>query len=244
MSMKKVLIPLGVIPWPDNCDALMDVIRQSVIDKMNQYNLLPLLVSPTLEKEAIDILYEQADGVFFFGGSDINPHQYNQDSHEKTQALEPTRDSLEISIMRRVLKDNKPFMGVCRGAQIMSIAAGGTLHQDVITLAPEECHGGSNGETYQDILANKHHHSILVNETSKAYKVLGKTTVRVNSGHHQSIEVPGEGIRIAAKSPEGVVEITEAIDPKHFCFGLQCHPEAEKNGSLEPFFPAFVQAMA
>lgn len=212
----------------------------SYIQKLSNYNLLPLFVCPDMTQEAIDEVYNLADGVHFMGGSDFDPTHYNQKKHEKTTITEASRDQLELSLLRQTLQDKKPFLGICRGCQALAIASGGTLVQHVPDAVRHERHNLKNGQSYEDLATNKH--PVIIDKESRIYKLLKKDRVMVTSGHHQAAEIVGKHFQISGRSEDGIAEIIEHNDPTYFCFAVQCHPEVEEKGNLEPLFAAFGRA--
>lgn len=214
--------------------------RETYISKLLRYRLTPIFISSITPKNVADELYRECGGVLCMGGGDFDPKLYGESAHPKTWISEPVRDQLEIYVIRKALADKKPYLGICRGAQGLAVAAGGNLHQHILDLAPDERHW-NEGLTYNGIHANRH--PIFISPDSKAYELLGKESAMVNCGHHQSVNNPGTGLLISGKSPAGIVEIIESEDPGHFCFGLQSHPETEDAGNFEAFFAAFEKSI-
>lgn len=212
----------------------------SYIQKLSNYNLLPLFVCPEMTQEAIDEAYNLSDGVYFMGGSDFDPNNYSQDKHEKTSITETARDRLELTLLRRTLQDKKPFLGICRGCQALGIASGGALVQHVPDIVGHERHSLKKGQLYQDLATNKH--KVIVGKASRVNKILKKERITVTSGHHQAVLTVGKDFQISGKSEDGITEIIEHTDSKYFCFAVQSHPEVESKGDLEPLFSAFAKS--
>ncbi len=212
----------------------------SYIQKLSKYNLLPLFVCPGMTQEAIDEVYNLADGVHFMGGSDFDPTHYNQKKHRKTTVTEASRDQLEIALLRRTLQDKKPFLGICRGCQALAIASGGTLVQHVPDVVHHQRHSLKKSQSYEDLVSNTH--IAIIEKTSRIYKLFKKDRIIATSGHHQAVATVGKNFKISGKSKDGIAEIIEHIDPKYFCFGVQAHPEVEEKGSLESLFSSFAEA--
>lgn len=212
----------------------------SYIQKLSKYNFLPLFVCPSMTQQAIDEIYNLSDGVFFMGGSDFDPSHYNEKKHKKTIVAEHNRDQLEIALLKRVIQDKKPFLGICRGCQALAIVSGGSLIQHVPDVVGHTRHSLKREQSYEDLIINKH--SVLVEKESKIYKLLKKDRIITTSGHHQAAATVGKNFRISGKSEDGIVEIIEHTDPSYFCFAIQSHPEVEEKGNLEPLFAAFSKA--
>jgi putative glutamine amidotransferase len=236
--MKKVLVPLASIKLTPETIAPIDGARQTYIKKLIHYNLLALFVSPLFEKEAVDELYDLSDGVLCMGGYDIDPVHYGEKSHPKNDTPDKKRDELELYILKKVLEDKKPYLGICRGCQALAIASGGKLYQHVLEHYPNENHSATS---YEDLA--KISHSVQIIPDTKLFKIINKKKIDVNSAHHQAISKPGKNMKISAVSPEGVVEAIEHTDKNFFCIGIQSHPEALDKGDLEPLFKAFASSV-
>lgn len=238
-SMKKILVPLQI--FKDNPKFPTDAMEQIYTRKLMKYDLLPIFVSSVMTQEAIDELYELSNGLYLAGGEDWDPALYNQKKHEKTEIKEAERDKLELPLIKRALNDKKPILAICRGAEGLAIADGGSLVQHIPDKFPEEVHMDPKISYYDLPLAPKHPVKII--KSSKVYKLLEKDKIMVNSYHHQSIDNPGAHMRVVGKSPAGVVEIIEHEDSKYFCIGIQSHPEMEENSFVEPIFEAFANVI-
>lgn len=236
--MKKIFVPLSPLPGEADQRSANFGIRGTYLKKLSNYGLAPVLVSYILKKEAVKNLYRECGGVFFPGGADLDAQLYGEEPHPKNYGVNREFDEFQVDILRRALRDKKPFLGICRGAQILAVAAGGSLHQHLPDMFPDEKH---NVPVYADLGRVKH--EVIISPRSRAFGILKKEKVMVNSGHHQAVKNPGAGLMISGRSPAGVAEILEHEDPDYFCFGLQCHPEAE-TGDFEPFFEAFARAVA
>ncbi len=182
--------------------------------------------------------FPDAAGALYVGGADLDPLLYGTWCHPKTDATEQRRDVLEILLLReRILPQRLPYLGLCRGAQALAIAAGGTLHQHLPDLGYEEHH-------WEDpVTAGDAVHPVLVDPVSRCATHIGTPQVIVNSHHHQAIDQPGTGNRIVGRSPCGIAEIIERDDPAHWCVGLQGHPERETRPQLDPVLRAFADAV-
>lgn len=170
---------------------------------------------------------------FLCGGRDFDPKNYHQERREKTSVLDPERDHLELYLLKKALNDKKPFLGICRGHQAQAIAAGGTLVQHI---------DNHSVESYDDLLKGPVH-EVTIKKGTKLYGIIQKEQIKVNSAHHQAVSNPGENIQVAAVAQDGTVEAIEHIDSDYFCFGVQCHPEAENDGDFEKLFLEFAKSI-
>jgi putative glutamine amidotransferase len=186
-------------------------------------------------------LIEQIDGVLLTGGGDIDPVFYGEERHPSVYDAEPGRDEFEIDLARRAVAADVPVLAICRGTQVLNVAAGGTLVQDIPSeLATELAH---SVETPKDCVA----HEVRVAANSRLHAALGETvgaacTCRVNSRHHQSVGRLGSGLVASAVASDGVIEAIEAPAAR-FCVGVQWHPENFwQSGEFRGLFDAFIAA--
>jgi putative glutamine amidotransferase len=191
-------------------------------------------------RESPRALVNEIDGLLLTGGGDVEPAWYGQEPHDSIEEAEPGRDEFEIDLTRRALEADLPVLAICRGAQVLNVAAGGTLVQDI----PSAIAAGlpHSVEHPSDAPA----HDIRVAPGSRLSQVLGAavtaaSTCRVNSRHHQSVHTPGRDLVASATAPDGIIEAIEAPD-RTFCIGVQWHPENFwRTGEFRPLFDAFVE---
>lgn len=181
------------------------------------------------------------DGVLLTGGRDIDPTLYAEERHPATQDAEPGRDELELALARRALATNIPLLAICRGVQILNVAAGGNLVQDIPTevghMVPHDVREPRDAEA----------HPVRVKPGSKVAEALaaelnehGETLV--NSRHHQAIAKVAPGMEVTAVAPDGLPEAIEK-EGGPFCVGVQWHPENfHGSGRFKGLFDAFVRS--
>jgi putative glutamine amidotransferase len=181
------------------------------------------------------------DGILLTGGGDIDPAFYAEERHDTVEDAEPGRDEFEIDLAKRAMEADVPLLAICRGAQVLNVAAGGTLVQDIPSAVTTEL---SHSLTEpKDCVA----HDIQVATDSRLYTALGRAVsatcaCRVNSRHHQSVGRLGSSLKASATAPDGVIEGIEAPEAT-FCLGVQWHPENFwRTGEFKPLFDAFVTA--
>src|SRR5215211_7082929 len=168
-------------------------------------------------------LVDQIDGLLLTGGGDIDPVLYGEERHPTVEDAEPGRDEFEIDLARRAMQSELPLLAICRGSQVLNVAAGGTLVQD-IPSAIETTLPHSIVEPKNSIA-----HNVAISPGSQLEAALGSAvtgdhTCRVNSRHHQSVNRIGESLVAAATADDGVIEAIEAPG-QDFCVGVQWHPE-------------------
>jgi putative glutamine amidotransferase len=206
------------------------------VDAVQRAGGLALLLVPDeiLEREPDEIL-DLLDGLIFAGGADIDPAQYGAEPHPATNGSVVERDTFEIALARRALERDVPILGICRGMQLMNVAAGGTLNQHVPESHGHDDHRRSPG-SFEDA-----DHDVRLEPDSLAARAAGETTHGTKSHHHQGIEELGDGLKVTGWAD--LDELPEAIEApdKRFALGVQWHPEADE---LSPVIAAFVQEAA
>ncbi|WAA65423.1 gamma-glutamyl-gamma-aminobutyrate hydrolase family protein [Microbacterium oxydans] len=160
-------------------------------------------------------LVERLDGVVIVGGDDVDPRRYGQAPGPFTALVDPQRDEFESGLIQAAIDGGVPLLGVCRGAQLLNVVRGGTLHQHL-------AHG--EGESHGSYAYPRAHrvHEVRIAPGSVTHALYGETT-RVNSFHHQAVDVPGRGIVVTGWAPDGVVEAIELEGLP--VVGVQWHPE-------------------
>lgn len=200
---------------------------------------LPVAIPPLLKEDELRELFARLDGLLLSGGGDIDPAIFNQTRHRFTSGISDERDRTELALTRWALEENKPVLAICRGIQVVNVATGGTLIQDIpAQVSKAVCHRYSD-DTPRDFIA----HTVRVEAGGRLASILGATEIPVNSWHHQSCDAPGRGIVYTAWSPDGVVEGAEAPD-RHFAVCVQWHPEEMFHNRADMFalFRALVEA--
>src|SRR5687767_8495128 len=183
----------------------------------------------------------EIDGLLLTGGGAVDPVFYGEDRHPLTDDAEPGRDEFEIDLARRAMADGIPLLAICRGAQVLNVAAGGTLVQDIPSAIETDLSHSVTQPKDRDC------HAITIEAGTALSRVLGSgaeaaCSCRVNSRHHQSVGRTGDGLVVAARAADGVVEAIEKPDAP-FCIGVQWHPENYwRSGEFNPLFGEFVNA--
>ena len=182
--------------------------------------------------EAPDEVLDLLDGLLLAGGADIDPSAYGADAHPETKGTVPERDTFEIALTRRALERDLPLLGICRGMQVLNVAHGGTLRQEV---APD----GSNPHRRALGTFEGSEHKVTVEPGSLAAAAIGEEVHTVRCHHHQGVAKLGEGLAVSARAAvDGLVEAIEA-DNGSWVLGVQWHPEADERTRL---FEALTEA--
>jgi putative glutamine amidotransferase len=182
---------------------------------------IPLLIHLTRDAAVLQAHYAHCDGLLFAGGGDLDPALFGQAPHPQLGTVEPLRDEVELTLARRAISDRMPVLGICRGIQLLNVALGGTLYQDIPSELPAASdHYASAKETGRAHLA----HSITLVPGSWLAARLGTHALPVNTFHHQALRDIAPGLQVTGRAPDGVVEAVEGAGPG-FVLGVQCHPE-------------------
>lgn len=174
---------------------------------------------------ALDELLDTIDGVVLAGGVDVGPATYGASAHPLTDAPNELRDAWELAVGRRCLEREIPLLGICRGMQVMNVAAGGTLHQHLPDVVGHDAHREVPG-TFSD-------HTVRLDAGSLAARAAGEEVHATKSHHHQGVDALGAGFVVTGWSAldDGVPEAIE--DPgRRFALGVQWHPEADETSRL------------
>jgi putative glutamine amidotransferase len=174
------------------------------------------VVIPPVEAEAIDCLLETLTGVCISGGPDLHPEEYGAKPHPRLGPTEPDLDRFELMVARAADRRRLPVLGICRGAQALNVARGGTLHQHLPEITEQQHR--------QQLPGDRPTHWITIERGSRLATAMGRTRARVNSFHHQSVDRLGARLRRVASAPDGIVEGIEAVD-RDFLLGVQWHAE-------------------
>lgn len=182
------------------------------------------------------------DGVIFSGGPDIHPGLYGEELMDCCGALAPERDALEIPLMQKAIEMNKPVLGVCRGFQVLNVATGGTLYQDINTQLKSSVKIEHSRSSDED--KDKEVHKVnVIRDTPLHTFSEGLLQIGVNTLHHQGVKKLGEPLRSMAVADDGIIEAVYHPDKK-FVMGFQWHPEilGLSNSISSRIFEAFIDA--
>lgn len=203
------------------------------VEALRRAGAVPVLIPPQPENAAD--LIEGLDGILLAGGYDCDPGVYGAEPHPSIEPMDPRRQSNDLALAKIARQTSIPTLGICLGLQVMNVAAGGTLVQDIDSELDTEIRHASEPE-------DRARHDVLLEEGTRLAGIVRQRELDVNSSHHQAIKDVGAGLRVTAHAPDGVVEGLE--DPRHpFYVGVQWHPEdMNGDGSAAALFGAFVEA--
>jgi putative glutamine amidotransferase len=221
------------------------IMGQRYVEALRTVNATPWLI-PLLphDPDTMADIFHRLDGVFLTGGVDVDPSRYGEEKHPKCGNTDPDRDAIEIQLLNHALATGKPVLAVCRGIQILNVARGGSLYQDVSAMVPaamKHDYFPTPQQPSRSYLA----HDITVTSDSRLGDILGEAVVPVNSMHHQAIKELAPGLRPTAFAPDGIIEAVEATD-RRFVVAVQWHPEelTDTQPGMKRLFTEFVAAAA
>jgi putative glutamine amidotransferase len=187
-------------------------------DAIRRAGAVPVVIPP-MDAAAIESLLDGLWGLCLSGGPDLDPAIYGADPHPALGPTEPELDRFEIALVRAAEAREMPVLAICRGLQVLNVARGGTLTQDLPTLRPSEI------EHRQPEPGSAPTHAVSLEPTSLVAGCLGARDVEVNSFHHQAVDRLGDGLRAVGWAPDGVIEAIEATD-RSFTVAVQWHAES------------------
>lgn len=201
-----------------NIDSKRIAVNTAYVQSVILSGGIPYMIPVTDNVEVLRQIVSRLDGIVFTGGEDIQPHYYGDTPHDKLEEVSPARDTFELMLMKMATDRNIPTLGICRGLQLMNIAFGGTLYQDLPTQHPSTInHRQENPGTIPT-------HTVSVVKGSKLAEVIKQEKLQVNTFHHQAIKQLAPRFKAVAWSPDSVIEAIEAY-PVRSIMGVQFHPE-------------------
>ena len=198
---------------------------------------LPLLIPYMKHSALLDEVTDLCDGFLFTGGGDLDPNFFGEPTSPHCGKIEPLRDEWDFASAHRALTSGKPILGICRGIQVLNVALGGTLYQDIPTEYKTEIfHSQTNG-------LHAYSHSIRIVEGSPLHALLGKSEIKGNSFHHQAIKALGRGLVPCAYAEDGIIEAVYSVEHPYLR-AYQWHPERLFDADLyhKKIFSEFVGA--
>jgi len=201
---------------------------------------IPVLLLP-VEPDLIDSILDRVDGIVLTGGGDIAPERYGAERDDAVRMVNHERDEFELSLVTKTYERKMPMLAICRGNQVVNVAFGGTLIQDLAS------HSGAHGHDIAGEGAYEPHSQALVEEGSKIASIFGAGLHGINSIHHQAVEQLGVGLNVVASAPDGTIEALEHEDKEWELLSVQWHPEylgVRDHGDSHDLFTAFVESAA
>jgi len=237
MGDMKPVIGITTNHSTNNFGQRLILLQQSYVKAILQAGGVPVLIPSLVADDGWDALYTRLDGILFSGGGDIGLEHAPGDPHPRIDDVDPERDSVELKLLNAAASDGKPFLGICRGCQVMNVALGGTLYTHIPDQLP-----GALDHSYPGNMRRVLVHQVKIEEGTHIAEIFGEPIIRVNSLHHQGLKDIAPSLRVAGFAPDGLVEAIEL--PEHpFGLAVQWHPEwlTDQEGTRN-LFAKFVNA--
>jgi putative glutamine amidotransferase len=212
---------------------------RSYVNALLRAGAAPVLIPHMADKAALRSAYERLDGLLLPGGGDVDPAHYGELRHVKCNEPSSERDDTELALARWAMEGDMPVLAICRGIQVLNVALGGSLFQDIQAQIP----GAERHDWYPNHPRDRLSHTVVIAPDTRLARIAGTTSLPVNSLHHQSVKDVAPGLVETGRSPEGIVEAVEAPDHP-FAIGVQWHPEelVGSDARAQRLFDAFVDA--
>jgi putative glutamine amidotransferase len=211
---------------------------ENYVQAVAQAGALPVLVPLGLPDDQVNGILVRLDGILFSGGGDIEPAAFGMESVPEVKSVDPDRDRVEIRLVKTALSEGLPFLGICRGLQVINVALGGSLYTHIADQHPQALKHDYSPDWPRDHLP----HAVRVEPDSRLAAILRMKNPKVNSLHHQGVCHLAPGLQAVAWAPDTLIEAVEL--PGHpFGLGVQWHPEwLTAHTSMRTLFHAFVEA--
>lgn len=239
--MKKPVIGISTSVIVDHGGEFPDYeriyVNKDYISAVIAAGAVPLMIPMEDSEDNLQASLELVDAVIFSGGHDITPFRYGEEPHAKLHDICPERDAFDFLLYRLAKEKKLPILGICRGYQLMNVAEGGSLYQDLSLKSTESFkHSQGHGPSIAT-------HTMKVEAGSKLAQILGKEEIRINSFHHQAIKDVAKSLKVSGKALDDVVEAVELTDYP-FGIGVQFHPEMlqAKDETIKKIFLTLVEA--
>lgn len=217
-------------------DVTRQYINAAYISAVEDAGAVPFIIPVSNDLEKTKKLIDLCDGLLFPGGEDIDPSYYGENPHKNLGEIRPEVDKFLFHSLLYALEQRKPALGICKGMQMMVVATGGSLYQDIYSQREEETflHCQSGRRTYGV-------HQVQIDKDSRLFQILETGQIATNSMHHQSVRTLGKGLRLSAHTEDGIVEAVESLDGR--LIGVQWHPEemVPESGAMKRLFKNLVQ---
>lgn len=208
-----------IIGITSNIDSTAHTLQNTYIQAVMAGGGIPFVIPTGLESD-IQQITTLLDGLVISGGGDLNPHLFNEEPLPQLGNVTPERDSIELELVKHMLTLDKPILGICRGHQVLNVAFGGTIYQDINSqsASPGLQHDQNAKREYQS-------HAVHIEEGTLLESIAASNKIMVNSFHHQALKDVPSPLIISGKASDGIIEAIESPD-HHFVVGVQWHPEA------------------
>jgi putative glutamine amidotransferase len=193
-------------------------VNQAYTDALQRAGLVPVVIPPHLGSDAARLL-DRLDGLVLTGGEDVDPALYGARRHPATDAGHAARDACEMALVLAAHERRVPTLAICRGIQVLNVAFGGTLIQDIASERPSALPHAQDQERQARV------HDVAITAGSAFARTLRAAHIRVNSMHHQALDRVADGLRVTAAAPDGIIEGVEWVRDDWWMLAVQWHPE-------------------
>ena len=234
---------IGIPAYSHTCDALLGkeaaAVPNTYIAALARGGATPLIMPVVEDRRLLAHLMELVDGLMLIGGPDVDPFHYGQTPHPALRQVTSVRDRVEFILTNWALRAKKPILAICRGIQVLNVAAGGRLWQDIASQVPDARKHDQYPANREDHLA----HPVWIEPDSRLAGICRQTQIKVNSLHHQAIRHVGPGLRVVARADDGIIEGVESVG-ENWVVGVQWHPEwlVSTSEEMRALFDAFQDA--
>lgn len=216
------------------------LVVEAYITSVSQAGGIPLLIPLGLPETSYRRMLDHLDGVIFTGGGDVETQRFRGPDHPEVSGVDADRDRVEIFLVAEVVRRGMPFLGICRGIQVVNVALGGTLYTHLPAQLPGAIQHAYDSDTQRDYLA----HTIEVTPDSQLARVMGGIHFQVNSLHHQGVHLLAPPLHATAHAPDGLIEAAE-IAGHPFAIAVQWHPEClQAHEAMRALFRELIRACA
>jgi putative glutamine amidotransferase len=195
------------------------MLMQSYVNAVMQAGGVPVLIPSLIAEDGWEAAYSHLDGILLSGGGDISLDYFRGDPHPRIDDVDAKRDAIELKFIQSAASDGKPFLGICRGCQMVNVALGGTLFTHIPDQIPNALDHDYPGNKRRVLV-----HEVKIEEGTRIAEIYGEPIIQVNSLHHQGLKDIAPVLRAAGRSPDGLVEAVEIPDHP-FGLAVQWHPE-------------------
>ena len=213
-------------------------VNEAYVQSVWQAGGTPVLIPLGLPEGELAEALTRLDAILFTGGGDVHPSRYGEQAHPLVNSVDEDRDRVEIALFQAAYQRKMPFLGICRGLQLINVALGGSLYEDLLTQYPDSLQHDYFSVEATDYLA----HPVSLEQNNLLASILKTTHLEVNSLHHQGIRRLAEGVKAIAYAPDGVIEAIQ-VDDYPFGLAVQWHPEwLQAHLAMRALFVEFVRA--
>ncbi|MBU1713196.1 MAG: gamma-glutamyl-gamma-aminobutyrate hydrolase family protein [Proteobacteria bacterium] len=197
----------------------------------------PLIIPAAQDESSLKRILSAVQGLLLSGGPDIHPRHYGEEPVAGLGDVDETLDRMELMAARLAFEKDIPVLGICRGIQVLNVALGGTLYQDISSQLPEGiCHTPKTDKAVTT-------HTVRFAAGSRLRRIMGRSEIWVNGKHHQAVRNPAPGLKVTARARDGIIEAVEHPQNR-WIMGVQWHPEGtwREDSFSKKLFKAFVRA--